>query len=184
VATGLFAEEIVRFMGKGLEVSLAAEWGGLPTVRALRHSDSGNDVLRKQRRREIAELTNSALPTRKEEQANPVAADERYDDAVRRCFTIARGRQPKSLLSEENAHYGFRRNMLALRVTALVVIVIVLGADIWLGHLEGSFSKLVVCGILLVLDAALWCTFVRRAWVKVQAETLSQRFFLTIGTLN
>lgn len=183
-AGGIFAEEIVRFLGKRLEARLALEWDGLPTVRALRHRDSSNQDLRKKRRHEVAAITRSSFPSRRDEEANPQSADELYDDAVRRCLAIARRQQPKSLLSDENARYGFRRNTLALKGIALTVIALTLASDIGLATHEGSGTKAAICVVLLVLDAALWIAFVRREWVRAQAETLSQRFFLTVPTLT
>jgi drug/metabolite transporter superfamily protein YnfA len=184
VAAAVFAEEIVRFAGKGLESKLAERWDGMPTVRALRYGNGDEGSLRDRRRREVIHLSGVELPNEIDERSDPKGADQIYDDAIRRCLSIVRRRQPKSMLGDENARYGFRRNMLGVKPLALGVIVIVVGADLWLGLHEKAFGSLLISGGLLVADSLAWTVVVTRSWVREQSITFAQRFFITIGTLD
>jgi hypothetical protein len=182
VAAGLLAEEITRHLGKNLERRLAREWDGLPTVRQLRIRGAGSTHLRDRRRREVATLSNETLPDQGEELANPDEADQRYDDAVRRCLVILKARSPKSMLADENARYGFRRNLLAVKPITFVVMGLSIGLNIWLAIDARDAAGFWIVSAVIAIDALLWLTFVNKRWVRAQAETLAQRFFLSISS--
>lgn len=182
VAAALLAEEITRQLGKNLELRLATAWDGLPTVRALSFRSSGSTHLRDRRRHEVGDLSNETLPSHDEELANPADADQRYDDAVRRCLVVLKARSPKSMLADENARYGFRRNLLALKPIAFTVMVLSLGTSIWLATSANDLAGFWIVALVIAIDALLWIIFVRKGWVRAQADTLAQRFFLSIGS--
>lgn len=182
VAMGLLAEQIVRQLGKNLEERLAKSWGGLPTVRALRFSDSTNTQILAQRRDAVTRVSGVKLPSKRDERADPIGADGVYDVAVRRALHELRSRPTSSLLREENIQYGFRRNLLALKPYALVVVVVSLALDAWFSHLGDDTASFVIFAGLQTIYVVVWLTLVRPKWLKAQADTFSDRFFLTAGS--
>jgi hypothetical protein len=182
VAMGLLAEQIARQLGKDLERRLAKSWGGLPTVRALRFVDSTNMQILAQRRDDVARMSAIRLPSKRDERTDPMGTDRVYDMAVRRALHEVRSRPTSALLREENIQYGFRRNLLALKPYALVLLVASLGLDAWFSHLSGDPASLVIFAALSAIYAGIWLIVVREGWLKAQAETFSDRFFLTVGS--
>lgn len=182
VAAALLAEEITRQLGKNLEMRLAKDWDGLPTVRALRHRSTDSTHVRDRRRREVSDLAEETLPSQYEELADPGEADQRYDDAVRRCLVVLKSKSPKSMLADENARYGFRRNLLALKPVAFLLMALSLGANLWLSIIAKDLAGFWIVAVVIALDALLWVVFVKKDWVRAQADTLAQRFFLSINS--
>ncbi|MCC4259944.1 hypothetical protein LL270_04655 [Pseudomonas aestusnigri] len=110
---------VARGRGKKLEETLVAKWGGMPTTIALRHRDKFLDTVSKERYHEaIATKLGIAMPTAKEEIANPDKADDMYVAATRRLRELTRSN--KQLLLKENIAYGFHRNMLAMKPVGIV----------------------------------------------------------------
>jgi hypothetical protein len=122
-AIGTLLVNIARSRGKAIELQLLKEWGGWPTTRMLRHSDS--IIERPTKARYHAELerlcTDLKMPTIAEEASDAHEADERYRSATRQLIERRRDEQYK-LVHKELAHYGFRRNLLGLKPTALWII--------------------------------------------------------------
>lgn len=180
-AMGLLAEQIVRQLGKNLEQRLARSWDGLPTVKALRFRDSGDARILNQRRHDVARVSGIKLPSKNEERTDPAGADRIYDLAVRRALHELRSLPTSALLREENIQYGFRRNLLALKPYALVLAALSIGLDAWFSHLSGDYSSLFIFAGLGLTYALIWLIVVQKKWMEAQAETFSDRFFLTVG---
>lgn len=179
---GIAAEQVCRFFGKRKEQALVARWGGFPTVRALRFTAAGTDPLLKMRRRDVERLSGMSLPSRREQARDPQQADARYDAAVRRCLPkIDRSKHP--LCFAEIVHYGFRRNLLALKPAGLVTLAATIILIAVLGFNSGELSSPVTLVIAAVLLAALlaWLSVVREPWVLAQADSFSERFFISIA---
>jgi len=114
--------EIARHIGKKREPQLYEAWGGMPTVRLMRHADQTVDPKAKAAHLAfIASKLNETAPTAEEEKSNPAAADAFY----RRCGDWlrenTRDTQTFKILFEENVSYGARRNLFALKWPVFVV---------------------------------------------------------------
>lgn len=181
-AAALFAEQLVRHFGKAAEQRLIQSWDGLPTVRALRNINAPTGSLLKIRRREVERRAGVSLPSQRQERQNPRQADAQYDNAVRRCLAKM-GKEAYPALFRENVAYGLSRNLYGLKTFALVVSTFSLTADIFLAIRSDTVWTLafpVLTGSV-ALCGALWLVLVRRSWVHEQAQTFSDRFFLSLS---
>jgi hypothetical protein len=126
VSCGFFfvLTRIARDAGRRIQDDLFKAWSGAPTTQLLRHRNEHYDVHTKQAlHAQLANLTGLTLPSAREEQEQPVAADEVYRAAALWLIKRTRDTQRFPLLFKENIHFGFQRNALGLRwfgaVTAL-----------------------------------------------------------------
>ena len=128
LGVGAFAlAQVARDAGKAIEGPLWASWGGPPTMQMLRHRDqtieAGSKALlhRKLISLEIVER----LPTPSDETADPATADAQYRtcaDWLRRKALEMKAKPPFDIVHSENIAYGFRRNLLGIRLYGLVVL--------------------------------------------------------------
>jgi hypothetical protein len=177
-ALALLTEQIVRLLGKAVEGRLVRRWGGLPTVHMLQlERDSVSEIV-EARRRDVEQLSRSTLPSRAEERSHPSSSYKRYDDAVRRAIAVI-GTKDDGLFRAENIAYGFRRNLLGLKVLAIPVLVGTSIANLALGLTTNQGTIVLIVAILLALDLLIWLVVVRPYWVKEQAQVFADRFFFS-----
>lgn len=114
---------LARWRGKIKERTLIEEWGAWPSTSLLRHRDVTIDSFTKARyHRELENICEGLkMPTEEEEKVNPSEADARYRSATRRLIERRR-EKTYQLLHQENAQYGFRRNLLGLKPSALALL--------------------------------------------------------------
>lgn len=110
-----------RTKGRRIEPKLVKSWGGWPTTILLRHN---SDLDTYTRSRYVNFLKNS-LPdlvfmTAEEEKERPKQADEIYNSAVKWLKEYARDNLNIMVL-RENAQYGFRRNLLGLKIIGIIL---------------------------------------------------------------
>jgi hypothetical protein len=137
---GLFLfMSIARDLGKRLESSLYASWGGRPTTQLLRHRDMTLDRITKARYHEFLERhLNAAFPTPEEEAADPVAADDIYQSGTQWLLGKTRDKAKYPFVFRENVNYGFRRNCLGLKP---IGILFGLSAMLWTMMATGALSS-------------------------------------------
>jgi hypothetical protein len=113
---------IARNRGIAIEPALLESWGGWPTTVLLRHGDGTIDRNTKKRyHRELQRLCpDLKWPTEKGEREDREAADGIYRSATKKLLEARRGPQ-YSLILEENASYGFWRNLFGLRPISLAL---------------------------------------------------------------
>jgi hypothetical protein len=120
---------LARSRGKYTEDRLLKRWGGWPTTFVLRHRDTTIDPVTKGRYH--ATLTGmpgvGRLPTVTEEAADPIQADHAYRSATKLLIEARRGKTFRRL-DDENASYGFRRNLLGLKWVAVCITLLVTAA--------------------------------------------------------
>jgi hypothetical protein len=122
-AVATLLANVARSRGKALEVELLLQWGGWPSTQLLRHRDGSLERPTKLRYHSRLERLCQGLqiPTEVQERQDARAADEAYQSATRQLIELRRDEKYK-LLHKENAHYGFRRNLLGLKPVALWLI--------------------------------------------------------------
>jgi hypothetical protein len=172
-----FLANYVRSRGKHLEATLIKDWNGMPTTHMLRYSEISNPTMFRRRRQALESLFGESLPTREEEQADPAVADERYVAATR--FLISKVRDDKQRyprIHEENIHYGFRRNLLALKPEALIAICVMVIAAAVAAVIRLSTEDFAALGIDAVLALA-WLAVVKPSWVYEAGWTYAERLF-------
>jgi hypothetical protein len=168
---------IVRRRGRRVEERLVARWGGLPTTRMLRFREPHRGVTLERRRSALAAIHGSPLPTRRQEGADPVGADHVYVAATRSLIGVVRAHPGQfPLVEQENAAYGFARNMLGVKPIALPIVVLSLVIDIAAALTQPLIPVLIVGSIHLAL-ASVWLAFVRPGWVKQAANDYAERLF-------
>lgn len=113
---------IARELGKRLEDTLYASWGGKPTTQLLRHRDRTLENVTKARYHAfLSSKVSITFPTPQQELDDPVTADDTYASAARWLLDRTRDRKRFPLLFKELVAYGFRRNCLGLRPIAIVI---------------------------------------------------------------
>ena len=113
VALLVFFSNIVRQLGKNIEAMIWKQWGGPPSTRYLRPSDTTLAIETKnQFYKKILEETGIDLPN------NP--SDERIMQAFKVVRETLRRKDKEGLWINSNREYGFARNLLGSRVMIVV----------------------------------------------------------------
>lgn len=180
--------QLGRDKGKELEPKLFREWGGVPTTRLLRHRHTPNKALNLRYHAGLSALTGEPMPSADDEEANPSGADQVYEAAVKYLRNATRNRNDFALVFKENVNYGFRRNLVAMRGTAVAIAVIgsvaCVGAGVWMTT-KGDTSSL---PYLLGAATSLWLTWlmvrVNHDWIKLAAFAYAERLLESIETLK
>lgn len=174
-----FLAIFARNKGKGLEQELWQSWGGAPTTQLLRHRGPANPIMRERWHRSLAKLLGKSFPTAPEETADPLSADNIYAAAVRLHIGKTRDTKKYPLVYKENVHYGFCRNLYAMR--GLGITVSILGAiagsaaGIWFIHNNNAQIAPWVCASLSSFMCVLWVFVVKSSWVKMPAFAYAER---------
>ncbi|MNV30882.1 hypothetical protein D3C71_1221690 [compost metagenome] len=123
----LFAiADFSRSRGRAIEGKLYAERGGMPSITMFRRNDVTLDAGSKDRYREFLARTLSIVaPTIQEENADQGAADAFYGQCGNWLRQNTRDTKKFPILFNENVTYGFRRNLLGVKVLALYLNVII-----------------------------------------------------------
>lgn len=130
----LFLSTWVRGRGQAVEQRLVSQWNGLPTTHMLRQRE-GDDLPSLHRRRtRLMSTLSIALPDADDERSNPAKADDQYVTATKSLISRIRQHQDWfPLVHEENIHYGFRRNLYAMKPIALSILAVNVMFDVcWL----------------------------------------------------
>ena len=192
-----------RDQGYKKQGSLWQSWGGSSTTRLLRHRHIPDDItLATELRQQIEEWVDQPLPTEQEEEADPVAADQKYELVVRSLLEATRDRDRFPLVFAENVNYGFRRNLWGLRLTGtLIAVVLALVSwvlfsltvwgrpwpDPWWSAFVMPDSVATIRVLVAVADTALatfWLFWVRPSWVKVVADIYAKQLMESVRTLK
>jgi hypothetical protein len=180
------ASQLGRDRGRELQQALWKSWGGSPTVQQLRHrgTDQSGRVERLHRRIEAA--FGATMPSAAEELADPGGTDARYEDVIADARSRTRDRARFPLIFEENANYGFRRNMLGLRPFGLALAVLTLIASgalfaLTSGSAGDRAARWVLPGVVSLILGAFWWKVVTPGWVRVPADAYAARLIESFG---
>jgi len=157
---------LARATGKATEETMWAEWGGPPTTRWLRPSDTTCSEQQKSRwRGVIKRITNLTIPASVTPQRDVAEIDRIINDAVRQLRYKLRDRPEASMVRIHNEEYGQVRNLCGLRWY-------------WVGI---AALSLVGCLVLLYLGESAWAGFAVAAASLVLALILA---FLAPGMVR
>lgn len=175
------AGQVGADFGKRLEKPLWMKWGGPPTTRFLRHSNAEfNRVTREQVHTKLRHLGLN-VPSEKDQQANPRAADEHWEACTEKLIRRTRDRRRFPLVFKGLTEYGFRRNLLGLKPFGLplsITTLLVCLWKIWAGW--GSLEQVAVPVGAALLSLSLlttWVVWVREKTVAISANRYA-RFLL------
>ena len=172
---------MTRQLGNGVQSRLWGEWGGKPTTQRLRYRGAVNpsEVARLHLALE-AVLSGMTLPTSAEENADASAADLEYDSAIKQLIGLVRTDKRFGLVAEENANYGYCRNLLGLKPwgiggawITLAASAAVGGALILTNHV--SHAVVLVLPVLVSCIALIQWRTVTSSWVRLPAEAYADR---------
>lgn len=132
----LFAiADAARARGRAIEVKINEDRGGLPSITMLRRNDQAIDGGSKDRYRKfLAAALGVNAPTPQQENNNQVEADTFYAQCGVWLRQNTRDQKKFSILFGENVTYGFRRNLLGVKIFALwlnVVVVVICVFILW-----------------------------------------------------
>ncbi|MEY9231008.1 hypothetical protein ABIF68_010332 [Bradyrhizobium japonicum] len=186
--TVLFAAfaDVARRRGKAIEPKLIERMGGQPTTTTLRHRDGTyDDDTKAAFHAFIAAKLAKPAPTREEEAADHAGADNYYARGATWLRENTRDAKKFDILLNENISYGFRRNLLGLKLPGFLlnaVIVAVCLAIFWQRRpvdLSNTFdAKLLAVVVIAVLHAIYLALFVTESGVFEAARTYARQLLL------
>lgn len=180
--------DLARRRGKALEPGVYRHMGGMPSTTMMRHSDSTFDGLTKARMHQVlAGKVGAQAPTAAAEAADPAAADKFYAGCGDWLREHTRDHKRFNILFDENMGYGFRRNLLGLRLAGLLLdaaIVAICVAALWFRlplNIEDDWTitKFMVVGAIAVLHALYFVAFVNRRSVVEAARVYARQLLLS-----
>lgn len=175
------AGQVGADFGKRLEKPLWKKWDGPPTTRFLRHSNAEfNRVTREQVHAKLRDI-GLKVPTEKDQQAAPHAADEYWEACTEELIRRTRNRSRFPLVFKGLTEYGFRRNLLGLKPFGLLLSITALFVCLWrICAGWGSQEQIAVPVGAAFLSLALlmtWTFWVRERTVAISANRYA-RFLL------
>jgi hypothetical protein len=183
------AADIARRVGKAREPDLYKKWGGIPTTRMLRRRDGTIDTPTKAAYLTfLASKIGAPAPTPQDEASDPTKADAYYGRCAAWLRENTRDTKKFSILFNENITYGYRRNLLALKVFALLAdATMFIGAAgafaYWRPDVESELAfKLFLLMAVAVVHAILMSIAVSEKALKEAAETYARQLLLSCET--
>jgi hypothetical protein len=185
--------DVARRRGTGDRTRLDPEMGGLPNITMMLHSDGTfPDAAAKVRMHQfLAGKTGGKAPTVAEQTADPAAADKFYAACGNWLRENTRDQKQFGILFNENIAYGFRRNLLGLRLPAFVLdtaVIVICAVALWLRRPfniddEWTLTFLVVAGIA-ALHALYFAAFANSESVFEAARVYARQLLLSCEALQ
>jgi hypothetical protein len=182
--------QFVGDIGKRKEPKLFASFGGRPTERLLSHQHAPNKVILADRHKRLGKLfPKIKIPTAADEQRDPEGALEIYTACCDKLRGLVRAQKEKFAdVHRENIHYGFRRNLWALKPAGIAVTLVALvsvGPEIY-GSVSAHQSISLVQPVVAAIEGLLlfsWIFLITKSWVKRAAVLYSERFMEALDAL-
>lgn len=193
VALGLVSliAQVGRNAGKKKEPSLFLRWGGAPTTHFLSYSRSplAPAVLQRihERLRELG--PEKSIPqSAAEERHDPGGADRMYASVTAWLREQTRNKATFPLVTEENANYGFCRNLWALKPTGVFASLLGIGVStariaqsLLSAHTIDPYVALYL--VLSVILLVMWALRVKPQWVRAAADAYAERLLASVDAL-
>lgn len=177
--------------GNELQEKLFKKWGGAPTTMILRHS---NETLEKYTKQRYRAKLNELIPNFKKitenyEVQNTKDADDYYKSACNFMREYTRNEKKYPLIISENIAYGFSRNLLAFKKTAITIIILSFLISIifiWVNN-ESNFDSLsalkdippsnYVLLAIHIIFLLIWSFMINEKWVKIRGMAYAKRLY-------
>lgn len=175
VPISFLLSQIGADFGKRLEKGLWSKWGGPPTTRFLRHGNHEfNEVTRGRVHDKLREL-GLHVPTCEEQDQDQHAADKHYESCAEELIRRTRNAKKFPLVFKGLTEYGFRRNLLGLKVFGGFLAVVGLAGSAWSTHSAWSATDkppavAIVAGLIAAGLVFAWFTWVTENTVKLAAN--------------
>lgn len=187
----LIGAQVGRDSGKKKEYALYKSWGGPPTTRFLRHSNTEfNSVRRTRCHNKLQQMIpDIKIPSVEEEKNNPKLADEIYEACVKYIISQTRDIDKYPLLYKENVNYGFLRNLWGLKkfgICMSILSIILSCLYIGINWCKGSHITLESIFIMLLCLVILlsWIFWVKPDKVRIAAEAYAKRLLECCETIK
>lgn len=173
--------------GKRLEARLWASWGGSPTTRFLRHGNyEFNEVTRGRIHGKLRQL-GLHVPTSEEQEQNQRAADMHYQSCTEELIRRTRDIKRFPLVFKGLTEYGFRRNLLGLKVFGVFLTFLSTAGSAWATYTAwNATTELAAVSLVAGLVSAgllvAWLVWVTERTVKLSADRYAR--FLLEATLE
>ena len=189
LAISHFLGQVSSDFGKRLEPGLWDAWGGPPTTRFLRHDNTEFNTATRSRIHDRLRLAGLRVPTAEEEQDDIESALDFYASAVDHIRQLTRDPERFPLVHKTNTEYGFRRNLLGLKMLGLATTSLAIAGTAWiLFHAwreSQSVPPVALVVTLLNIGVALgWLVGVRAATVRITAERYAKALLEAILNLE
>ena len=177
-----FLSQVGEDFGKRLEKGLWTNWGGPPTTRFLRHGNHEfNEVTRGRVHAKLREF-GLHVPTREEQDQDQCAADTHYESCTEDLIRRTRNTRKFPLVFKGLTEYGFRRNLLGLKVFGVLLTVAGAAGSAWSTYRAWTTTNelLAVSLVAGLISAGLllaWMAWVTERTVKLSAARYA-RFIL------
>jgi hypothetical protein len=191
VAMVTLIAQVGRNAGKKKEADLFRRWGGAPTTHLLSYARSTlpAEVLQRIHERLRAVGPEKQLPlSAGEELRDPAGSDRMYISLTAWLREQTRDQSTFSLVAEENANYGFCRNLWALKPAGVLASILGIGictVRLASGLLEKpSIDPYVALYCLLsVILLVMWLFRVTPAWVRSAGDLYAERLLASVDRL-
>jgi len=178
--------DFARARGRAIESKLYAEQGGKPSITMFRRNDLTIGGGSKDRYCAfLAGKIGVSVPSAADEAADQATADSFYDQCGNWLRQNTRDTKKFSILFGENITYGFRRNLLGVKVLALclnIVVVVVCAFTLWRLSWNTDTpqgSRIVVVLVVAIAHAAYMLLAVSRAAVWDAAKAYGRELILS-----
>jgi hypothetical protein len=179
--------DIARRLGKHIEDRIYAEMGGKPSVTMLRYSDDTFDATSKEQYRAfLSSKVNQPIPTEQQENDDPKAADAFYERGGGWLRENTRSTKKFPVLFAENVTYGYRRNLLGLKVPALATNAVLVLLCAFLLYRKGAIDMddettmaLLVVAALAFVHTGFMALGASEQSVKEQSRTYARQLILS-----
>ncbi|RVH78249.1 hypothetical protein CN203_11030 [Sinorhizobium meliloti] len=133
---------IAREAGKRMERKIFLENGGKPTFDVLRYEDREfSDIAKKRYLTFLSRKIGRPFPTMEDARRDPATAREFYNESAAFLRENTRDTQQFRVLFDENISYGYYRNLLGLKVPAILLNALVsLVSSAFLMNFHGPWS--------------------------------------------
>ncbi len=200
-ACGIFylLAHIARSKGKQIEGMLLKEWGGWPTTAWLRHSNNKLPSQTKARyHRFLRQKLDVEFPTAAVEASQPAQADSIYESATHWLKEQCRGTS-FPLVEKENTSYGFRRNLLGLKIVGLIVSVLAFfvliivalkrsgahgfSVDTITAAYSVTTPAMMGAAAITIIAIITWISLVRQEWVREAGDQYARALLACCDSL-
>ncbi len=184
-------DQVGRDQGKKKENGLFRQWGGKPTTRILRHRDSCLDrpTLRRYHERLGRLVKGVRMPTAGEEAEDAAAADSIYESCASFLRERTRDKKAFRLIFQENANYGFRRNLWGMKPAgvflAAVAPIVCSGISAWyLVNQMQEWWVAAICAVISTVLLVLWVVRFKPSWVRTPADEYARQLVSACDALE
>lgn len=182
--------ELSRYQGRKVEREMIAANGDKFTTILLRHRDSTiSAATKKTYHAFLKKASKRSFPTVESEQTDPAGADDCYRGAVEWLLEATRSEKRFPLVRVENISYGFRRNLLGLKIPAVVFIAMCVIANVFLcvrdvHAADTRFWAGALVSVALIAAGLVWLIVIKMPFVEDAGRTYALRLLAQCDVLQ